>query len=344
MNPEQRAQLESIRDQMIGDNIEEAAVVEEEPIVELEEPEEEVEKLEEELDTTKETAGEKEEAIEYFNDLPAALNLEPDEFYKLKLKTSDGKEYTWSEIKDNMQAIASTREALEQKEAEIRQAEQQIQQQILTANNFTGPQSEKVQKIQQQVAGLEQAYAHFTELLNKQADANDTEGLVRTQAELTKIQNLYGSLRSEHEQAINEQQQIQSQYFNQYRQQQFQELQKLVPEFAKPDSRQKVQTELREYLINTGIPEQALNNLVDAKQVAIAYKAMLWDKHQKDVQTTVKKVSASKLKRVVSGAHSEPSTLKAEQAEAAVKRARETRSETDRRAAFRAVATRAGIL
>src|SRR6185312_12213881 len=59
-----------------------------------------------------------------------------------------------------------------------------------------------------------------------------------------------------------------------------QKLPTLIPEWKDTDRGKKEFAEVRTYLAKEGVPDQLVSQLVDAVQIRIARKAMLWDKAQ----------------------------------------------------------------
>lgn len=71
-------------------------------------------------------------------------------------------------------------------------------------------------------------------------------------------------------------------------QQEMSRLVQKVPEFADAARFQKAAADIRTYLLNEGVPEEAVDNLRDANAVAIAFKAMRYDQLVKQKGEKVK--------------------------------------------------------
>jgi len=282
---------------------------------------------------------EKEERVEYFNDLPEVMGWSDEDFYNLKLKTSNGEVKTWSEIKDSLQELTTQQQAITAKETELAAKEQSLAQNV----QQIGPTTQAVQQAQQNVATIEQAYnATFSTLEALQQD-DDTAGLVRAQSELLRLQNLHAQAQQQLAGASQEQQTLQQQNYINYKQQQAKQLASKLTVFADPITRKTAVTELRDYLLGEGIQPQEVSSLVDARSIGMFYKAMQWDKHQQDVKKTAQSLRDGTVKRIVRGKHvdSKPSL---ERTAKTIKRAQTSHLEKDKRAAFRAVAEDAGLL
>ena len=112
-------------------------------------------------------------------------------------------------------------------------------------------------------------------------------------------------------QALHEEQaRIAAKQFEQLRNQNFEILvNQLVPEWQDTEKFEKEKSELAQYLLKTGFNEQEVNLVVDARQVSLARKAMLYDrmiKAQKTVQAKKTPPQAPKTARPGSGQKTGP--------------------------------------
>lgn len=304
---------------------------------------EEAEEVVEEVIAAEEETPTEEEAVEYFNDLPDAMGWAPEDFYKLKLKTDAGEVFTWSEIKDNLQQAKTQREELAAKEDQLRSKEQEVYQTLARTQQQTGPVSEAVQTAQANVNAIAQAYQQTIANMQALEQDDDTAGLVKAQSELLRLQGLHAQAQQQLQGAAQQQQQLNQQNFAQYRQSQAQQLASKLPVFREPETRKTAISELRSYLGEQGYNENEISTIADARAVAMAYKAMMHDKHQTDVKKTSQAIRDGTVKRIIKGKHVKTQPTR-ERLDRTIERAKSSRRESDKRAAFRAIAEDAGIL
>jgi hypothetical protein len=282
---------------------------------------------------------EKEEEIQFFNELPEALGMDPDQFYNLKLKGTNGKEYTWSEVKDKLQSIETT-------EAELAQQKAAIEQQQEAALQFQQQQQPLTQEVQQAanfLGQLEQAYQVKYRALEAAKESRDTDAMAELNTDLLEIQNQWGAAKQQYDTAMQQQQIMQQQAYEQHRLVQHKKLAQLAPDFVDPEKGKQTKAALKEYLLEQTITPQEIGNLVDARVVNLFYKAMQWDNHQKNVKKTTEQMRDKTVTRLVKGKHKTISDVSS-QRQKAISRGRASNREADKRAAYLAVAQDAGLL
>lgn len=324
------ADISSLREELLN----EAEVVSEEAVEEDTLSKEAIDSEGEEAEAEAES-----EAVEYFNELPDAMGWQPEDFYKLKLKTDAGEVYTWSEVKDSLQQTKAQREELAAKETALLAKEQAIYQQ----RQQVAPISQEVAAAQSNVTAISQAYNQVMAGMQQLEQDSDTDGLVRAQSELLRLNGLYGQAQQQLQQAQEQQQLTQQQGFIQHRAQQAKLLADKLPVFGEAESRKTAANELKTYLLGEGATEQEVSGLVDARTVSLFYKAMLYDKHQKEVKKTSQALRDGTIKRIIKGKHVKAVPSRERNAKV-IERAIGSHRESDKRAAFRAVAEDAGIL
>jgi hypothetical protein len=284
-----------------------------------------------------------EEEIQYFNELPDALGMDAEQFYNLKLKGTNGKEYSWSEVKDKLQTIedaeaeiARTKNQLEQQQEEFTSKATQFQQQ-------QQPLTQEVQQAQNFLGQLEQAYQVKYQALEAAKQANDTEAMAHLNTELLEVQTEWTKAKQYHDSALQKQQQLQHQALAEHRTVQQKKLASYVPEFADPEKGPQLKGELTTYLTTQSLMPQEIGSIIDARVVNLFYKAMQWDKHQSNVKKTTAKVRDNTVRRLVKGKHSSVSDT-AQKQKKVIDRGKASNREADKRAAYMAVAQQAGLL
>lgn len=325
-----REQLAEIRDEFLKNQNEEEPVAEEPVAEEPEEGTEEVEAAEEEF-------------VEYFNDLPEVLGVEADDFYALKLKTDTGNSYTWSEVKDILQAKEKGTADYENKAQELAERERQMTEQFQQTAQQSQATSAEVQQATQELSGIHQLYTTLLGQLDDLNNSGDTESSMKVQAELLKLQQAYTNTQQKLSYAQQQATQQQQNAYNSHLAKQRGMLETLLPDWREPEGRKKKQAEMREYLQRQGLSPQEISAVSDARLVVMIDKAQRWDKHMKNVSDTSDKVRNKTIRRIVKGSNPSPKGA-ATRNKQIIDRGSTSSSEKDKRAAFRAIAENAGLL
>ena len=329
-----REQLAEIRDELFNTESENV-------------PTEDTSEVSEVLDDTEieesETTEEEEEVVEYFNDLPDVLGIEAEAFYDLKLKTDTGNKYTWSEVKDLVQAHEKGGDAYEAKVAELAEKERMLNTAMQQSAQQNQAVSAEVAQAGQELQGIEQLYNTLMGQLDDVNNSGDTETSTRVQAELIKLQHAHGVAQQKLQRAQAQQAAQQQQAYGSYLASQRGMLEKLLPEWREPETRKQQQTEMREYLSKAGLQPQEISSITDARLVLLIDKARKWDMHSSQVKQTSDNLRSKTVKRIVKGAKATDST-KVTNLKQTVARAKQSKTEQSKKAAYRAIAEDAGLL
>lgn len=282
------------------------------------------------------------EAVQYFNELPDILGVAPEDFYNLKLKLDTGDEYTFSEVKDYLQKHKRVQEELSVKEKALQEQEAKLKNASVFQEQVAKPISQAVAAANQKVETIKQAYSGVYSRIEELSQAGDTAGLVAAQTDLLRLQGLYGQATDELNAASFQAQQFQERALSEYMQDQQRQLAERIPAFADKERGPEIKAKLKSYLLGQGITPDEVDKLYDARVASLFYKAQQWDDHQMAVKSTKDGIKSKSIKRLTVGSHS-GSAVSREKAATAVTQAKTSRLETDKRAAFRAVADAAGI-
>lgn len=289
-------------------------------------------------------SSEVDDVIVYFNELPEVMGWDPKQFYDLKLKTDDGKELTFSEVKDTLQGLSTREASLAERIKEQERREQEFNQSVIMSQQQVQPVNQAVAEAQAAVQAIENAYTMELSNLEQYKQGSNIEGMVSSQAELTRLHSMHEQARNRLNGVMQQQQQLQQQQLYTYRAQQEQKLRSLHPEFGDVTKAEPLLTNMRVFLEQHGITPTEIRNLYDARVTSLFYQAYLWQEHQKQVKTTLDGIKGKQIRRVPAGQHpAKPDTAR-EATVAAINTAKTTRRESDRRLARRAIAKEAGLL
>jgi hypothetical protein len=107
---------------------------------------------------------------------------------------------------------------------------------------------------------------------------------------IAEIESMKASMEHHRQAAMAEQQQAYMAQLEQVVQENIQRLPTLIPEYKDENFRKKDMAELKDYLTSQGFSEQEVRTVFDARQVAIARKAKLYDQMQKQVEPKMKQL------------------------------------------------------
>lgn len=281
-----------------------------------------------------------EEELELLNDLPSALNIDSNEFYKLKLKTDTGHTYTLSEVKDKLQQWERKQEDFSARETAIREREQTLLRQL---TEIPAQRNEKIALTENQLGGVLAAKQNLIKFLSTDTDNLPANELVKYQTQLMQLTLAEEELNTRLRVETHEYETSKMQALSEYRQKQLELLTQKIPEFADTEKRAVLATDMKDFLTREGFTAQEISQMIDARHATVAYKAMLWDKHKKDVELAKTNLKAGKLNRLVRGS-SPTSDTENKRLDSVISRGTSSRREADKRAAFTAVARKAGLI
>jgi hypothetical protein len=105
---------------------------------------------------------------------------------------------------------------------------------------------------------------------------------------IAEIENMKASMQ-QHRQAVQtQQQQAYLQQLEQVVSENIRKLPEIIPEYKDDDFRKKDMASIKDYLVKSGFGEEEVKTVFDARQVAIARKAMLYDQMQNKVEPKAK--------------------------------------------------------
>ena len=112
-----------------------------------------------------------------------------------------------------------------------------------------------------------------------------------------------------------------------------------IPEYLV--NKEKIKANIKDYLSKEGFTQPEISSLSDARYATVAYKASLWDEHQKKVAETASNLQNKVIKKFVKGSTIDSDTR--ERTKQLITRARNSKSKEDKRLALRAIASEAGL-
>jgi hypothetical protein len=283
---------------------------------------------------------EQEQPLVFFNELPEKYGIDAEDFYKLKLKTDTGQEYTLSEVKDQLQTYSRQQEELARQQ-EVLQAKER---ELITQFQQTAPREREIVQLEQHLSNVQMSKQQLLSQLSQLQEEGDANSLIRAQTQLLQLDHAEQQLTGQLNNLVSASQEQRQQRLMSYKQEQFNLLLNKIPDLRNDDTRKATFAEMKEFMAKEGITPAEANQLYDARHAAIVYKAMLWDKHQRDVANTKQTLSTGKLTTRVAGAGLDRKAAEANKLDAAIERGTKSNREKDKRAAFTAVAKKAGLI
>jgi hypothetical protein len=297
---------------------------EQDGLQEDEEEDEELSQEDEEEPGKKETEEVEEEEISVSTLSELADNIGADvaDLYNLKIPVTkhDGTrtEVSIGEWKDSFREVEYARSEREQAEKQIESAKGTLAQKAQELESLffqADAMSQAAEKqLMSDLAGVEQLqHTDPTQYVLKK------QQLAEKQNELKQVREQAANSYIQQQQKLQQEQHAQRQV---YVAEQQQKLTEFIPEWKDSKVMEKESAELSAYLIDSGVPSEEVNNIVDAKIVDIARKAMLWDRQSKAKPDAKKKVIRIGKKVLKSGKTKPKTTRKANQYSRDLKKAR----------------------
>jgi len=226
---------------------------------------------------------------ESVDELAEGLGVDVDALKAIKVKTKvDGVEtdVPLGEVIKNYQlnkALTDRSEALAHQRKALEQAYQQFQTERQARLEDLGSWNQILEtRLREQVASVD------WQQLREDDPAEYAAKRQEFTERIAEIEAMKASMH-QHRQALSAEQQ--AQYVQQYQyivQQNLQHLPDLVPEYKDEEFRKKDMATLKDYLTKTGFSEDEVRSVFDARQVAIARKAMLYDQMQTTAEPKMK--------------------------------------------------------
>lgn len=261
----------------------------EEPKEELE-AEEPTEETEEQEETTSEEAKEEEKWVpQSLDELAEALDVDQDALKAIKIRTKvDGVEadVPLGEVIKNFQLNKSLTERSETLSHQRKVLEQAAQQ-------FAAERESRLQDLDSwnqilETRLREQVAAVDWQQLREEDPAEYAAKRQEFTERIAEIENMKASMQ-QHRQALATQQQQQLMQQWQYVvEQNARALPDLIPEYKDEEFRKKDMAAVKDYLTSLGFKDEEVRSVFDARQVAVARKAMLYDAMKKEVDPKVK--------------------------------------------------------
>ena len=278
---------------------------------------------------------EEDQIIEYLNQLPNHIGLEPDAFYGLKLKLDNGDALTLGEAKDQLQAAKRRKEDLDSMERELREKQMSMDRQAASANASIGAGSKEMQTALGNMQAAQIAFPGLQSALDAAEKAGNTDELARVNADILKLQQFYAQAQSEYQEASTQYQREQQQKYSEYVRDQVSRLRSALPEWNQ-DTAKTVYGYLQS---GYNMSDADINNMLDHRLWILAHKANQWDEHVKKVATAKKKITSKSLKPVPSSRGTvDRKTKQVNQINSLVDKAAKTRSQINKKAALAAIA------
>lgn len=257
-----------------------------------EQPTEDVEQEQEEnvVEESKEE-GEEPWIPQTIDELAEGLGVEIDALKAIKIKTKvDGVEadVPLGEVIKNYQlnkALTDRSEALAQHRKVLEQAYQQFTVERETRLQDLNSWNQILEtRLREQVAAVD------WQQLREEDPAEYAAKRQEFTERIAEIESMKASMESHRQALAAQQQQAYLAQIEQVVQENIQKLPEVIPEYKDDTFRKKDMAELKDYLISQGFSDQEVRSVFDARQVAIARKARLYDQMQKTVDPKVKQL------------------------------------------------------
>jgi hypothetical protein len=218
---------------------------------------------------------------ETLDQLAESLEIDQDALKAIKVKTKvDGVEsdVPLGEVIKNYQINKSLTERSENLAHQRKEFEQAIA-------SFVADRDNQVNQWSQWQQLLEQRLREQVGVVDwKQLREDDPAEYAAKRQEFMERISEIESMKAGIEQQRQVQQQQQMQLFQEAVSHNLRRLPELIPEYSNADLMKNEVKEIKEYLLNSGFTEGDLNTMYDARQVAVARKAWLYDKMKKTVE------------------------------------------------------------
>jgi hypothetical protein len=256
-----------------------------------EQPTEESEQEEPVAETTEEDKGEEPWIPQDLNELAEGLGVDQDALKAIKIKTKvDGVEsdVPLGEVIKNFQlnkALTDRSEALAHQKKALEQAYQQFSVERDTRLQDLNSWNTILEtRLREQVAAVD------WQQLREDDPAEYAAKRQEFTERIAEIESMKASMEHHRQAAMAEQQQAYMAQLEQVVQENIQRLPNLIPEYKDEAFRKKDMAEIKDYLTSQGFSEQEVRTVFDARQVAIARKAKLYDAMQKQIEPKAKQL------------------------------------------------------
>jgi len=281
--------------------------------------------------------GEAPESVELPTDLLGfgkAAGWEPEDVYDLTITLDTGDKVKLGEIKDRLQVYERERDSIKAQETQLREYAQQVQtqaQQYLTQRQEEGAEAQDARR---EMAILEARYGSVD--WDKLAAADPGRAAYLQQ----QLAAEYAGAQRKHAEAVSKEQQAIAQMVEHTRAQHAKALLEAVPEWRDSSALQAEFPEVQRYLGQWFRPEE-LETIYDWRAISLARKAYLYDQGKQRAKETVEKVKAAPKPVLRPGAPMLHGAAAQAREKALIRKARESRSQSDKDAAAAAVLSRA---
>lgn len=220
------------------------------------------------------------------SDLAGALGVEIDQLHNIRIPTKiDGQEGEASLaqlVKGYQLEGHLNRKSMEvsERHKQLETERAQVQQQV----------SQRIQQLDDVILGLSAVLKEGDDL-DKLKEEQGTEAWLEAKERLRDREGKIQQAFEERQRYVNEQQGLRQQRQQQYLQSQRQKLPELIPEWRDGEKLKTESTRISSYLVDSGFTHDEIGTLNDARHVALARKAMLYDEIQKAKPGITKRVS-----------------------------------------------------
>lgn len=233
-----------------------------------------------------------EEEIHSLSDLATHLGVDVADLYNVTLPVTapDGskREVTLGEWKDAFQEHEALRSERRKFEDQVQKAQTEIVQKAQNLDAAYIQADSMIKTAEKQILGE----IDGPEMIQLRA-SNPAEYAAKKQEykeRLAELQNMRQQAITGYQQQMQENHQKMEAQRQEYLRSQAALLPQLIPEWRDEKTRESERSELSQYLVSAGFPQQQVDSIDNASIVAIARKAMLWDKQQKSNPAAKKKV------------------------------------------------------
>ena len=288
------------------------------------------------LETTKQelpVAGESGDVeLEYANDLPQVLGIEPEDFYRLELKLDGADPVPLGQIKDRLQQAEAERAEIAQQRAQLEQAQQQFREQAMQYGAASQVVTERMQKAHARMSTIQESYPTLQQDWARR-EKNDPGQVA---LERQRVSEQYSAAQAELQAAQQEATQQQQAGYQQWIVQQHQILSQAVPDWAVPEKRQSIQERVGKLAVERyGATPDDLNRL-DARMIMLLLDAEKGIQAQEGAKSAVAKVRSAP-KAPVRGVRVKNAQMNKQRVQELETRARTSRTRKDIVAATRGI-------